>query len=210
MDKQLHTGTGPEQLAWEVHPFPGETVCGDAARAFLTHEDKAILLAVADGLGHGPMAAQAAGLALETIDTVRDCALPAIFNACDEALRNTRGVALGLIRVWPTQQRFEQVCVGNIRAVWAHHSVCNTHVHERRLGASRGIVGGGFAALRPESFTLHPMDCLFLYTDGFPETAPLTAFFEQADGPLSLQVHEALTRYASGTDDAGLLVYRHE
>jgi phosphoserine phosphatase RsbX len=197
-------------LAWALRPFPGETACGDAAGAWCCNES--VLLAMADGLGHGPMAAKAAQAAMDCIGAVSQERISTIFEACDAALQNTRGAALGLIRVWPRLGRFEQLCVGNIRAVWVCHDSSGLRAlpDERRLGASRGIVGAGFDRLCPESFTLNHSDWLFLYTDGIPETAPLGSFFQGTEGLLSERVDQALRLHCKSTDDAGLLAYHYE
>src|SRR5262249_3039287 len=54
----LHSAPGPLVVGGVCVPYPGEMVCGDAW--MVTQQDARCLMLVADGLGHGPLAAEAA------------------------------------------------------------------------------------------------------------------------------------------------------
>lgn len=180
--------------------MPGETACGDACRFWLGPDR--IVMTVADGLGHGPGAAEAAGAALRCVGALRQQPCAAIFAECDHRLLRTRGVALAVAIVEPRRQRLTLATVGNIRAVLLSEG------RELHLGGAPGIVGAGFNGLAPERVDLVPGDLLLLYSDGLEEFLPLNEL------PLErLSAHEiaetALARWARNTDDAGILVYMH-
>jgi anti-sigma regulatory factor (Ser/Thr protein kinase) len=83
-------------------PIDGETACGDGW-AVVQSAERAVILLV-DGLGHGASAAEAADVALATFRTVVACPPTEIVAALHEALRATRGAALGVAAVTATTE----------------------------------------------------------------------------------------------------------
>ena len=81
-------------------PIDGETVCGDGWAVVQTAERAVILLV--DGLGHGASAAQAADVAIATFRTMVTRPPTEIVEGLHEALRATRGAALGVADVTAT------------------------------------------------------------------------------------------------------------
>jgi anti-sigma regulatory factor (Ser/Thr protein kinase) len=81
-------------------PIDGETVCGDGWAVIQT-ADRAVILLV-DGLGHGSSAAAAADVAIATFRTLVTRQPREIVTALHEALRATRGAALGVADVTAT------------------------------------------------------------------------------------------------------------
>jgi anti-sigma regulatory factor (Ser/Thr protein kinase) len=94
-------------------PVEGETACGDG---WHVHQDatRAVVLLV-DGLGHGPNAAQAADVAIESFRAVVDRAPAEIVASMDAALRATRGAALAVAEITRTAtgDRVRFCAVGN-------------------------------------------------------------------------------------------------
>src|SRR5215831_16437591 len=83
-------------LDWNVAQRirPGEKDSGDR---YLVHAvPSGLLVAVADGIGHGPSAAQAAELAIEELSSTSTTSLVAAVRRCHERLQGTRGVVLSL------------------------------------------------------------------------------------------------------------------
>lgn len=99
-------------------PLTGETVCGDA---WAVHDDVPFSrrILVADGLGHGPSAAQASGEAVRVFRTANAPGappplLPDTLRRLHDALRPTRGAAIALVDV-DTEAGFVRfVGAGNI------------------------------------------------------------------------------------------------
>ncbi|MFG6413088.1 ATP-binding protein [Roseateles sp. DC23W] len=73
---------------------PGERVCGDGW-GLRTHEGRTLLL-MADGLGHGPEAAEAADLALDLFQRARAAAPALMLEDSHASMRSTRGAAVAI------------------------------------------------------------------------------------------------------------------
>lgn len=120
-------------------PLHGETLCGDAWCCGYAQDEFTVL--VVDGLGHGPLANSAAIAAIDTFARLGPSTLLEIVAAAHDALRPTRGAALGVARI-PARSAVEgasdsaRFCgVGNIAAsVW-------TPDGHRHLVSHAGIVG---------------------------------------------------------------------
>jgi hypothetical protein len=78
-------------------PAPGETDCGDnwGVRA----EEGRTTVLLADGLGHGPRAAEASGEAVAALHRASDLAPAAVLEQVHHALRSTRGAAVAIAQV---------------------------------------------------------------------------------------------------------------
>lgn len=97
-------------------PKHGETVCGDAWCAIAESESGECRVMVADGLGHGPLAASAAIEAVSLFQRHVDDALSAVIERIHEGLRHTRGAAVAIAHLQPRQQRVLFCGIGNIAA----------------------------------------------------------------------------------------------
>jgi anti-sigma regulatory factor (Ser/Thr protein kinase) len=95
-------------------PMPGETRCGDGWGCEPL-ADRCILVLV-DGLGHGPGAAAAAELAVDSVRQHRTKAPAVIVQYAHDALRATRGAALAVAEIDLAQQSLRYCGVGNISA----------------------------------------------------------------------------------------------
>jgi phosphoserine phosphatase RsbX len=189
-------------IAFATRPFMGETLCGDACNWW--QNGNRILLAVADGLGHGPDASHASQTALSCIaDHSFTTPIEHLFEYCNEVLRPTRGAALAIAVIDLAIQQFSVGCVGNIRVQWLHHH------HLYRLDGSRGIVGGGYERLTLETHTLSVGDRLILFSDGISDIIPSSEFFNHAELSAQCQAEMLIERWSRHDDDACALVYRH-
>jgi anti-sigma regulatory factor (Ser/Thr protein kinase) len=83
-------------------PIDGETACGDGWAVAQTAERAVILLV--DGLGHGASAAEAADVAIAAFRTMVASPPTEIVSALHQALRTTRGAALGVADVTTTDE----------------------------------------------------------------------------------------------------------
>ena len=189
------------EVASLTQPFVGETDCGDRCGWWLN--GSRLVLAVADGLGHGSEAAKAANAAYDCISIHQHSSCEELFEHCDNKLHNTRGAALAIALINLNSHRMSIASVGNIRCMLMQ-------IHGNyRLGGARGIVGAGYEYLLPETVQLSPGDLLVMYTDGLDEFADLRVHYENTDVSVELQAQAILERWQSGRDDAGVLVYRH-
>jgi anti-sigma regulatory factor (Ser/Thr protein kinase) len=92
-------GTDPSRFEWGAVslPAPHEIVCGDAWR--VTERDGECAVLVADGLGHGVLAAEAAVRARETFDAGPFEDAATMIDRAHRALGGTRGAALAVARI---------------------------------------------------------------------------------------------------------------
>jgi len=192
----------PANLAYATRPFEGETCCGDACGWW--QNDHRLVLAVADGLGHGVEASQASQAALACIATHLQETLETLFENCNVALRHTRGAALAIAIIDAKTQQVSVGCVGNIRVQWIHQQ------RIYRLDGARGIVGGGYGRVVPEIRTLSAGDRLVMFSDGLDDCLPLLSFFATcADLSVQRQTETLIERWARSDDDASALIYEH-
>jgi phosphoserine phosphatase RsbX len=184
-----------------ARPIPGEHVSGDCHVAVSSAR---LVVAVIDGLGHGPEAAHAAGRAAEVVETHPDERPDALLRRCHDALRSTRGAAITIASIDTVVGEMTWLGVGNVQA---------TLLQRRPPDAGRewvplrgGVVGYLLPSLRPGTVRLRPDDVLVLATDGVRPVfgdwpAPAEAPQEVADRILADQ--------SRGTDDALVLVARY-
>jgi anti-sigma regulatory factor (Ser/Thr protein kinase) len=93
---------------------PGEQVCGDGW-AFALEGDRAALI-VADGLGHGPDAAEAAEAALEAFGERPMDGPRELLQHVHQALRRTRGAAVLMLQADAGQDLVRSAGAGNVAA----------------------------------------------------------------------------------------------
>ena len=160
---RVWAGGAPEgalQIGAACQPVANEHLCGDAWAS--RSSGARIRLLVVDGLGHGPLAARAAQVAVEAFDTTD--ALPgpeAIVHKLHATLRPTRGAALAVAEVDLVSRALRFCGVGNISGL-LHDST----------GAGRGLVShngiAGHEARRIQEFTARwpARGILVLHSDG--------------------------------------------
>lgn len=95
-------------------PHPQERISGDAWG--LRREGARIMVAVVDGLGHGQGAREASSLAIDTfLDSEWQGTLASV-EAMHEALRRTRGAAVGVLEVEQERREARYTGIGNVAA----------------------------------------------------------------------------------------------
>jgi anti-sigma regulatory factor (Ser/Thr protein kinase) len=96
------------------HTAPGERVCGDGWAFALDGERAAVM--VADGLGHGPDAAEAARVALETFAEEPFRSPGQMVERAHQALRRTRGAAVMVLHADAGAGTIRSSGAGNVMA----------------------------------------------------------------------------------------------
>ncbi|MBK1719113.1 SpoIIE family protein phosphatase [Thiocystis violacea] len=189
------------RIGQALRALHGENVCGDQLGWWI--RDGHWRLALADGLGHGREAHTAAAAAMRRLAERGEPGLREVFGDCDQALINTRGVALAVVDIRPAEATIDHASVGNIRTLLIQSG------QVKRLGGARGIVGAGFRGLRPERLAIAPGDWLVLFSDGIRENAGLAESLMDAQ-PSDRLAERLLEQWAGDQDDASLLLYRHD
>jgi anti-sigma regulatory factor (Ser/Thr protein kinase) len=181
---------------------PGERVCGDGW-AFAFDGDLAALV-VADGLGHGPDAAEAGAAALESFAEDPFASPRQLLERIHQALRRTRGAAVMVLHA--------DAAAGSIRSVGAGNVMGRlvSGVSDRTLLCQHGTAG--VAMRSPEEVTTPwpPHALLVVYSDGIESRwkgevlAPVLARDPALAAALLARDH------CRGRDDATVAVLRRK
>ncbi len=177
-------------------PLPGEPVSGDGyfIRRFPEYE----LLAVIDGLGHGPKAHAVAQKCLELLD--RHCReeLGAIVERCHEGLRHTRGAAMALARVLRGTLLLEHISIGNVETrVYNSPSPVRPYCFNGTLGMAME------QSARVSAYRLARGAVIVMCSDGIQSRFDVPAHLS-AEAPQRI-TEFIFQNYVRGTDDATVL-----
>ncbi|HWC39285.1 MAG TPA: SpoIIE family protein phosphatase [Acidimicrobiales bacterium] len=196
-------------LEWAVaaRPIPGESVSGDRCVVEVTETDT--LLAVIDGLGHGPEAATAAGTAVDVLRENPAEPVEVLLVLCHSALARTRGAAMTIASISAASGSMSWLGVGNVEAALfrgnsAGNSLGNTSPDMALLFG--GIVGHQLPTLRPHAVDLEAGDLLLMATDGIARSFTQGVHLGAAPARLADGILENLAR---PTDDALILAARY-
>ncbi len=171
-------------------------LCGD--RAGWWSRPGVDVVAIADGLGHGRCAATAAAAAIDVVAAWPGVEPLDLFRRMNEALRPTRGAAVGLAAVAWEAGLITYAAVGNTRA--ALFGERTTY-----FNGYAGIVGVGYRRLNPMTIPFSPGDVLVQWTDGLPEQIELTSA-DRSAARLDDTASRLLERFARGNDDCCVVV----
>lgn len=180
-----------------AQPITGEDECGDATACW--EQGQKLYLALADGLGHGEFARVAALAALASVQRHPLAPLPTVFAQCDQDVRDTRGVAMGIAIIDPVAQTATFCGVGNIRVLLLGE-------RPRHFSCSYGIVGAGFKTLLVETMPFAPGDLLVLASDGIIEQFMASDLCSDQPWSASGLAAAILAEWGIATDDASVLV----
>jgi hypothetical protein len=176
----------------------GETASGDA---WASVRDGALLtILLADGLGHGADAANAANTALRELRTGVEPGF--LLERIHDALRITRGAAAAVARVDLASGRVGYAGIGNIAGTIADNG------QTKSLVSMPGILGHRLQKVRTFDYELPPGGLLIMHSDGLRSGWELTAYpGVQRRDPLviaSLMVRD----FERGRDDVSVVVAR--
>jgi len=183
-------------------PMPGEEEPGDAWDVLTTRA--AVRVLVADGLGHGPIAARAAAIAVETFAGAGRLPGPeAIVHALHGALRSTRGAAVAVAEVDLILRVVRFTGVGNISAV-----LDGVGRSSRGLVSHNGIAGHEARRIQEFSAPWPSRGTLILHSDGLQTHWNLDAYSGlQAHHP-SVMAGVLYRDFRRKADDATIVVLK--
>ena len=184
-------------------PISGEERSGDAH--LLIPAPWGVLVGVVDGLGHGPDAADAAGIALSTLRRHAGESLPTLLARCHEDLLGSRGATLSVCAIHARSETMTWLGVGNVAGVLLRANPAAAPRLETLVPRS-GLLGDQLPALSVSSLPLARGDTLVLATDGV--SGAFTEGLSAAERPGRL-ADRLLASYKTGTDDALVLVARY-
>ena len=182
-------------------PLDGAEPSGDCE--ILAPFDGGVVFGVADGLGHGPEAAEAARRAAQTCRDNAERPIAELFDLCHEALRYTRGAVISVASLNHRGGCIEWAGIGNAEGVLYRGGRRPDH---DSLTLRGGVVGYRYPKLRSVSVPIRKGDVVIFATDGIG-----SAFLEVEPGDLQAQELASLilTRYGKRTDDALVLAVRY-
>jgi hypothetical protein len=140
-------------------PAPGESVCGDAWSIAVDGDSATVL--VADGLGHGPAAAEASAAACRAFAANRAAAPKLLIEAAHRALSGTRGAAVATAKLDLSARVLRFAGVGNISGTL----LCPAF-GTRGLFSHNGIVGGPVRKVQEFDYPWPDGGLLVMHSDG--------------------------------------------
>ena len=137
----------------------GETECGDA---WLFQESaRSARLTMADGLGHGPAAATAARLAIETASQNSSQPIVPLMERIHAALKPTRGAAVSIAEIDTEAKVVRYIGVGNISG-----AIVTDSLPLRRMVSIPGTAGHQVHKFMEYSYPWDPQSHLLMHSDG--------------------------------------------
>ena len=160
------------------------------------------LVAVVDGLGHGPEASAAARTAIALLAESNGEAPVDVMRRCHAGLRSTRGAVMGVAWFDAAWSVMTWVGVGNVTGV-----LLRAGGPSREMLLTRGgVVGRQLPPLHPQVVPIGNGDVLALATDGIRESFASTMPRPDALQPAADRI---LAKFGADDDDALVAVVRY-
>jgi anti-sigma regulatory factor (Ser/Thr protein kinase) len=191
-----------QTIPWSavIRPLAGEEACGDAATVRESAECFAVLLA--DGLGHGALAADAANLAAETFQRAHSFEAEDLAAQVHAALRATRGAAIGITTMDLATHVATFCGIGNISGTLSSAG------QSKRLTTLNGTAG--LVARRIQGFQ-YPFvrdTLLIMHSDGLSGSWSLEKYPGLAQSTPMLIASVLYRDFGKARDDASIFVAR--
>jgi anti-sigma regulatory factor (Ser/Thr protein kinase)/serine/threonine protein phosphatase PrpC len=184
--------TSPDSSFLEVGavclPVDGEIACGDAWAMQANRENARFMLA--DGLGHGPDAAEAANQAVATFMQIATHRSDELALQIHNALRHTRGAAVAIAEIAFGLLNVRFTGIGNISGL------IYTGTNSFNLVSYNGTAGMGVPKIKEFTYPWTNDSLLIMHSDG------LSTHWSLADYPGLAQKHPTLI--------AGVLFRNHQ
>lgn len=192
-------GCGTVEWSTLVVPLAGETACGDAC-ALRERPELSVLLA--DGLGHGPGAAEASAAAVAVFEQRPFDNHVDLMQRMHEALRPTRGAAVALARFSPTENSVAFTSVGNVVGAVLGNGTA------RQMIAYPGTVGMEVRKLAQLGYPWPAGALVVLHTDGIVTHWSLEPYPALAGHDPAIIAAVVYRDFSRRRDDASVVVVR--
>jgi negative regulator of sigma-B (phosphoserine phosphatase) len=177
-------------------PRDGEQENGDAV--VVRHEGERYMLAVVDALGHGPLAAEVAHMAVDQLTTgPMTGGIGAVVDRLHLRLRGSRGAAVMVCAL--QDGRIEGCGVGNVEM--------RTYGTRVPSVLTPGVLGRGQLKLRLFEAKVVPGDCLIIFSDGILSRFDTDVMVRM---PVSQACRLLMDQHRRPHDDATVLIARVE
>ncbi len=180
-------------------PMHGSKYNGDM---YLIKEfDHKILISLIDGIGHGEFAAVAASKCVKCIEEHYQFGLKEIFGYCDNELRKTNGVVMGIVLIDFDYSSLIYAGVGNIGALLIGKKPV-------QLISRDGIVGYRMPEIKEYRYDYIPGDIILLYTDGISSKVIQYPVLRLKEQEVQETAREIMNLFGKDEDDASMIVAR--
>lgn len=198
---ERHRASGPAFGAVSL-PLAGEEVCGDQW-SIEEVAGKTVLL-VADGLGHGLPAAEAAREAVRVFGERASLGPAEIIHAAHAALRSTRGAALAVAQMDPGRGEVRYAGVGNVTgAIFGTGAERGTS-----LVSHNGTVGHTIRKIQEFTYPWAPGSLLVMNSDGLATQWQLGRYAGLASRHPGLVAGTLYRDFKRGRDDVTVVAIR--
>ncbi len=178
----------------------GEEECGDGWA--VCHRGSGCTILVVDGLGHGPLAADASHAAVRIFNARANLAPGDLLQSVHAALRGSRGAAGAIMAIDIERQLVTFAGIGNIAAIVVDGTT------SRHAVSMSGILGHEVRSFREFTYPWSPDSLLLMHSDGVATRWDLASYPGLAMRTPSLIAGILYRDFARGRDDATMVVAR--
>jgi anti-sigma regulatory factor (Ser/Thr protein kinase) len=183
-------------------PLAGEAACGDAY-CVRPRTEGGWTVVVADGLGHGPQAAEASSAAVRLFRDREGEGAGAILSAVHAGLRHTRGGAVSVARYEADRDTLVFAGLGNVLA-----AVVTPLGEVRRTLTHSGTAGHVARRIQEFEYPFPPNGLLVMHSDGIASAWSLDPYPGLVAAHPSLIAGVLYRDFGRGRDDATVVVAR--
>jgi anti-sigma regulatory factor (Ser/Thr protein kinase) len=181
-------------------PIGGETVCGDDWDVYRSPGRSIYIMA--DGLGHGPQAAEASREAVRVFRLFSQHRTERILNEIHSALAKTRGAAVAIAEILPDKQILNYAGAGNIVAA----ILCGGKT--RSLVSMNGTVGHSMGRVQQFSYPWERGSTLIMHSDGLATRWNIAQYQGLANRHPALLAGILFRDFSRKRDDATVIATR--
>ncbi len=194
-----------DRVAWATasRKLAGQLVSGDAH--LVAPFEGGVLVAVIDGLGHGPEAHLAASAAIAVLSRRPQSPVTDLIRLCHAEIKSTRGVVLSLASFDTTHGLVTWAGVGDVEGVLLSASDPSRSGRQSLL-LRNGVVGYQLPSLRETICPVATGDVLILATDGVSHAFAATVVNDRSPQAIA---DDIIANHGKLTDDALVLVARY-
>jgi anti-sigma regulatory factor (Ser/Thr protein kinase) len=202
-----HKGAGPPnpgaiEIRGVALAAPGESVCGDAWAACVDGARAAVM--VADGLGHGPDARNAAQAAMDVFRRDPFADLRRALEQAHAELRVTRGAAVCSLALDARTSVVRGAGAGNVLARVV------SGVFDRSMLSQHGTVGVQMRSLQEADLGWPDHAIIVVHTDGIESRWPAKALLPVLGRDPALAAAILIRDHCRGRDDATVVVIKRK
>ena len=189
---------------------PHEVVCGDGWR--IACDDAQLAVIVADGLGHGPAAAEAAAEALGAFAEDPFAPAEVFFRHADARMRGTRGGAVSVATIDTHSRKLIYTGVGNVAGVLlsTQSEHAGTPALRRGLVSHNGTVGVALRKVQSFEYDCPNSGFLVMHSDGIQTRWNLDSYPGVGHRHPVIAASLLTRDYLRGRDDATTVAVRFD